>query len=542
VTRLPFDPAKMAAARSAPPGTDSAPLTVAQVAERIDAALRTGLPTRIRVVGEVSNFTDRTHWYFDLKDPTAVVNCVMFAAAARKSGLRLQDGLEVVVSGRVEFYARGGRVSFIVDKVEPVGEGALDLAFRKLCEEIRALGWFDPARKKPLPVFPRRIAVITSRTGAALQDVINTIARRCPAVGVLVVDVRVQGEGAAADVAKAIAEVASRRSELGVDAILVTRGGGSKEDLWAFNERVVAEAIVRCPLPVVAAIGHETDTTIAELVADERAATPTQAAMRLTPETAALTRQAESVARRLASLLGRRFDLERQKVASLGRHPVLFDPARRLREIGRSLEDLRRRQLAAAKLGLGAKGQRLARGRERLERSRPTALQARMASRLATLFAGLHASARASAYSGRTRAADLQARLLRASQTSAASQSSRLESLLRQLALVSPQHVLDRGYSVTLGPDGRALRSASGLQPGDRVTTRLAVGVFQSRVELAPDVPPAGLQPPTLPTPSPLAAMTLPKVVPSPQPQRKPTAPPARPKEPPKDQMDLFAP
>lgn len=539
----------MAAARGAGPAPDAAPLTVAQVAERIDAALRTGLPTRVRVVGEVSNFTDRTHWYFDLKDATAVLNCVMFAAAARKSGLRLQDGLQVVVSGRVEYYARGGRVSFIVDKIEPVGEGALDLAFRKLCEEIRALGWFDPARKKPLPTFPRRIAVITSRTGAALQDVINTISRRCPAVGVLVVDVRVQGEGAAPDVARAIAEVAARRNELGVDAILVTRGGGSKEDLWAFNERVVAEAIVKCPLPVVAAIGHETDTTIAELVADERAATPTQAAMRLTPETAALIRQAESVARRLASLIARRLDLERHKIISLGRHPVLSDPARRVREIRRTLDDLGRRSGAVARLGLGAKGQRLARLRERLERSRPTALQARMASRLATLFAGLQSSARAAVAASQARTADLRARLLRSSQTATAAESRRLESLSRQLDLVSPQHILDRGYSVTLGPDGKAIRSPAGLSQGDRLTTRLAAGVLRSRVELAAGSPPAehsagpsaGHAAPEAPTPSPLAALSQPKAVPSSTPTRKPAATSARPKEPPKDQMDLFA-
>ncbi|MCA9289351.1 MAG: exodeoxyribonuclease VII large subunit, partial [Phycisphaerales bacterium] len=319
--RLPFDPGKMRGTPPAHAGSSNSPsepaakppvdrpMSVAALAGLIAGALET-LPRPVRVAGEISGLRDRTHWYFDLKDADAVVSCVMFASAARKAGFVPENGQAVVAGGRVEFYAKGGKVSLICDRLEPVGAGALELAFRKLVGEIRALGWFDPERKRALPTFPRRIAVVTSRTGAALQDVLDTARRRCPAVDIAVVDVRVQGDRAAGEVAAAIEWLGRRHTHLGIDAILVTRGGGSMEDLWAFNEKPVAAAIVACPVPVVAAIGHETDVTIAELVADERAATPTQAAMRLIPDRAALGEQVEAVASAL------RGSIERQTAAA----------------------------------------------------------------------------------------------------------------------------------------------------------------------------------------------------------------------------------
>jgi exodeoxyribonuclease VII large subunit len=218
---------------------------------------------------------------------------VLFANVVRKHRIVLRDGLEVVVTGSLEFYAKAGKLSFIGTNAQPVGAGALDLAFKQLCEELRGLGWFDEVRKRPLPTFPRRVAVITSRSSAALQDVLDTMRRRCPAVEVALVDARVQGESAAAELRAKLVALSLRHREMGVDAIIITRGGGSAEDLWAFNDRALAEAILKCPVPVVAAIGHETDTTIAELVADVRAATPTQAAMRLTPDGDTLLEQVD---------------------------------------------------------------------------------------------------------------------------------------------------------------------------------------------------------------------------------------------------------
>ena len=468
MSRLPFDPSKTAAAKRAAdevpaavvPGVEPR-LTVSQLADRIDGSLKAGFPGRVRVVGEVSNFTDRTHWYFDLKDAAAVVNCVMFAAATRKvtaAGVRVQQGMQVVVGGRVEYYAKGGRVSLIVDSLEPVGVGALDLAFRQRCEELRSLGYFAVERKRPLPIFPRKVAVITSRTGAALQDVLNTIRRRCPAVGVVLADVRVQGDGAAGEVAAAIETVGRVHARLGIDAVLVTRGGGSKEDLWAFNERVVADAVLRCPVPVVAAIGHETDTTIAELVADERCATPTQAAMRLTPEIPALLRQTQTAERRLGTIITTRLRRASDRVEAAARHLP-----------------------SAVHLLTERLGRRVANASARLDRAQPSAFRARMAGRLGSLSARLDA-----AIHRRLAASDLrpiEGRLARSMGRYLEARAERLDALDRNLELVGPQKVLERGFSLTTDAQGRLVRSVAAIKPGEAVTTRLADGQFGSTVD-----------------------------------------------------------
>ncbi len=249
-----FDPSKARGARKAEgpaaPAVRDGAVPVSRLAEIIALTLRDGIASPIRVVGEVSGFRDRTHWYFDLKDEGAVVSCACFAQAARKQGFTPENGQEVVATGRVDFYAKQGKTQLYVDKLEPVGAGALELRFRALCEELRGLGWFEVGRKRALPAFPRRVAVVTSRSGAALQDVIDTARRRCPAVELVVCDVPVQGDGAAPAIVRTLGELSARHGELGIDAVVVTRGGGSMEDLWAFNERAVAQAVLDCPVPI----------------------------------------------------------------------------------------------------------------------------------------------------------------------------------------------------------------------------------------------------------------------------------------------------
>lgn len=536
--RLPFDPSRVrgAPAKAGEPGPDAdAPLTVSQLASSIDGALRSGLPAKVRVRGEVSGFRDRTHWYFDLKDGSAVVNAVMFASAARRAPVRIENGVEVIATGRVEFYAPGGKVSLIVDRVEPVGRGALEAKLRAMIEELRELGWLDEQRKRPLPVFPRAIAVITSRTGAALQDVIDTARRRCSAVGLVVVDARVQGEGAAPEVAGAIRWVNAHRDELGVDAILVTRGGGSMEDLWAFNERAVARAIVESALPVVAAIGHETDTTVAELVADCRCATPTQAAMRLTPDREALERQLDSLWRRAGARVRERVTAETRRVHALATRPVLADPARILTIQRAQLDGLGRRARAAAGAGLARASRRVGDLAVRLERARPTSVQARRAARVDELGARLRRVARR-AVAGRSRELPDLARSLAASgQRLVALEDERLAGLERELRAVGPQAVLARGFSVTTGPDGRAVRSVEEVTAGQRVRSRVADGSFESVVgegerDAGPRTPPR--TPPGTPPGSPGEP-------PPPAPRRRSRRAGAR-KGPDANQMDLF--
>ncbi len=485
VSRLPFDPAKMKAkarAAQAPPGlyapdaaglgphppapgppttpatlTPPGAMSVSQLAVAIDGALRAGVPRPVRVIGEVSNFTDRTHWYFALKDPGAVVSCVMFQFAARKAGFTPAVGQEVVATGHVEMYAPQGKLTLRVDKIEPVGAGALELAYRRLCEELKGLGWFDAARKRPLPPMPRRVAVITSRTGAALQDVLDTMRRRAPWVEVMLIDVLVQGAAAAPGVTRAIEWVSASAKRLGIDTLIVTRGGGSMEDLWAFNDRGVAEAIVRCAIPVAAAIGHETDTTIAELVADARCATPTQAAMRCTPDGAALREQVETNGARLAGALKARAVAAGKELAALERHAKSASH-------GRVLVAARRMEQRAA----------------RLERHRPGAVYATRRARVdaATKALRLAVAARVKSHN-----ADVLAERLRgAGAVLLSKQREHLDGLARQLALVGPESVLSRGYSITFGPDGAAIRKAEAVKPGQAISTKLADGTIHSVV------------------------------------------------------------
>ncbi len=502
--RLPFDPSRMAARASPatpPPSAPADGLTVTQLAALISGALRDRLPQRLRVIGEVSTFHDRTHWYFDLKDAGAVINCVMFASGAAKAGFRPEPGQQVVVTGHVEFFARQGRTQFYAEKIEPIGAGALDLAFRRLCEELRALGWFDESRKRPLPVLPRRIAVVTSRTGAALQDVLDTMRRRCPAIGVLIADVHVQGEGSAAEVAAAINRISRQHARLGVDALLVTRGGGSKEDLWTFNERTVAEAIVTCAIPVVAAIGHETDTTIAELVADLRCATPTQAAMRLTPDSAALLEQLDSSADRLGSLLRRRIRHEYERLRAAARHPFFTAPAQTIGRAAEGLGHASRRLGAALRERLWAASHAVERRSAQLERYRPAAVYAQRQARLHGLAGTLRA-----AMTARLSAADAEAphaRLTHACALALERRWTRLTAADRELELVGPMSVLKRGYSCTLRPDGSVVRSVRDVASGDPINTRVADGSFTSVVTDQPADPPPRAVTPAPPSPKP---------------------------------------
>ena len=305
-----------------------APWPVSKLAGAIQAVLADKLPRKLRVVGEISNLSARNHWFFSLKDGDASIRAVMFASAARRVSFDARDGLSVVATGRIDYYAAQGSVQLYVDALQAVGEGELEAAFRRLAAELREEGLFAPERKKPLPAYPRAIAVVTSRSAAALQDVRDTARRRWPGCRLVLVDVRVQGPSAAPQIAAALGRLSEGGAALGIDAVLLTRGGGSIEDLWAFNEPEVVRAVAACSLPTVAAIGHETDTTLAELAADARCATPTQAAMTLVPDEAQLREQTAQLHRRLSLSLTRRLEIARSRVDAASRHRLFTEPAR----------------------------------------------------------------------------------------------------------------------------------------------------------------------------------------------------------------------
>lgn len=479
MSRLPFDPGKI----SGPPKPGTAgerPLTVSQLGAMIDGALREAMPKRVRVIGEVSAFNERTHWYFSLKDAGAVVSCVMFAAGARAVPFKPVPGQEVVATGRIEYFAKQGRTQFYVEKLEPVGAGALDLEFKRLCDRVRTLGWFAPERKRPLPAFPRRIAVITSKTGAALQDVLHTMQRRCPSVGVLLVDVRVQGGSAARAVARALSYISLHHAALGVDAVLVTRGGGSKEDLWAFNDFDLARAIVECSIPVVAAIGHETDTTIAELVADERCSTPTQAAVRLTPDTGALAEQLGSRASGLISSMRRVVRQQSRRVEAASQRQVFVEPASLTVHARTRLAQSLRLLRGAVRARVQDAASRLEHASARLEAHRPATLYTRRHDTLFRAETGLVAAMR-----GALARVNLleKSRGLHAGMNRALERCSMVvDSHERAIQLVGPAAVLGRGYSCTLRADGTWVRSVRDVQPGDHIKTVVVDGSFQSVV------------------------------------------------------------
>lgn len=469
VARRPFDPslARGGLFDPEPPRTPAAPatasapapLTVTQVSERIRGALD-GLG-RVRVVGEVSNFSDRKHWYFTLKDADCQVDCVMWASRASAAGFVPAHGTEVVVTGTVTHYGPRGRTQIEVTAVERRGEGALQARYEALRRELESLGWFDAARRRPLPAFPRRVAVITSFQADALQDVLRTARLRAPFVEILVVGVPVQGPEAAPAVAQAIAAVDRRADELGVDAVIVTRGGGSIEDLWAFNERVVAEAAHRATVPVISAIGHESDVTILDFVADHRASTPTQAVMALFPDRAAEAERLASLAGRAARIAVRRVDDARRRLGFLVRHPLLRSPHAALDLRRGALDRLAGRIRAARQLRRTEAQHRLSSLRARLEALRPSARHASAVERLRSLEARLHATARRG----------IADRLRRTDATD------------RQLRLLGPGETLARGWSLTFDAAGQLVRRAADATPGQPLVTRLADGEVRSTVQ-----------------------------------------------------------
>lgn len=301
---------------------------------------------RIWVSGEISGLRRPAsgHLYFTLKDEVGQIRAALFRSGANRVPFRLEDGLEVVLYADVQIYEARGDLQLIVRQVEPRGRGALQLAFEQLKLRLAAAGLFDPARKRPLPAHPKRIGVVTSPTGAALRDVIQVSGRRSPGTPLLIAPTRVQGEGAEHEIAAALRAIAVQPD---IDLVLLVRGGGSLEDLWCFNTEAVARAIADCPVPVLAGVGHETDLTIADLVADERAPTPSAAALQALPDRTALSRQLERDWRRLGAAVERqmqrlRHGLDREREALR-----MLSPATRLASQRRRLEAAHRALRAA---------------------------------------------------------------------------------------------------------------------------------------------------------------------------------------------------
>jgi exodeoxyribonuclease VII large subunit len=409
--------------------------------------------------GEISNLSRPSsgHWYFSLKDEAAQVRCAMFRQRNLMVRFAVRDGARVLARGRVSVYEARGEFQVVIEHLEEAGEGLLRRRFEELKQRLGAEGLFDERHKQALPRLPRRIGVITSPTGAALRDILHVLGRRFPATAVLIYPVPVQGESAPREIEHALRLAASRRD---CDVLIVARGGGSLEDLWAFNDEAVARAMFACPIPTVSGVGHETDFTIADLVADLRAPTPSGAAERVVPDRAEWLRAFATSERRL-------FQSARRRIADLGSRLQVREqrlarahPGARLRQHAQRLDELETR---------------LRRGfRARQEDARSRAATA------ATLL--MRASPVLRVQAGRIRLASCSRALAAAAHSRTAVARSRLELAGRTLNAVSPLATLERGYAIVADADGHVLLDAASLAPGETVEARLARGRFAATV------------------------------------------------------------
>jgi exodeoxyribonuclease VII large subunit len=393
-------------------------LTVSQLTAQVRGVIE-GKFLSVWVAGEVSNFTRASsgHWYFTLKDANSQIKTVAFRGINLRLRFDVKNGMEIIARGRLTVYDPKGEYQFVVEELHQKGVGATELAIRQLKEKLFAKGYFDPKRKRPLPRPPKRVALVASATGAAVRDMIEVFAQRWPFTELIVRPTRVQGEGSAQDISLAVRQLnwLHRNNRLAFDAIILGRGGGSTEDLWAFNEELVADAIFNSQVPIVSAVGHEIDVTVADLVADHRAETPTAAVVALTPDRREVLSALGTLRERMAESAERRLRLAKQRLDQLATRPVLRRPLERIHVLEQRLDDTAGRLSRAAKLKLSQVSQKLA------------------------------------------------------------EVSARLETL-------SPLQVLSRGYSLTHTADGRLVRDAGPLRPGDLLITRVADGVIRSLV------------------------------------------------------------
>ena len=407
-------------------------ISVSELNLMIAEAIRRDPRTRsVTVRGEVSGFKHHIasgHWYFSLKDEQASVSCVMFRSNTIRAGLRPTDGTRVLVTGYIDVYPRNGSYQLYVMSLRADGVGELYLRFEELKRRLNAEGLFDPSRKKPLPMVPRKVAVVTSESGAAIHDILNVSRMRHPGIPIVLIPVTVQGAGAGDDIARAVRKAGKLP---GVDVMIVGRGGGSAEDLWCFNEEAVARAVAASPIPVVSGVGHEIDTTICDFAADVRASTPSNAAEIVFPDRKELYGRMQALGLRMNQALDSEIRKRQLQTGALRERLNLLNPERRIQRLTARSESLRRQMEQAAAL--------------RMER-------ASSASKM------------------------LEQRLETAGKRRADREANRLMQMKERLTAISPLAVLNRGFALTTTRDGHVIPSAAEAQTHSQMTLRFADG------------------------------------------------------------------
>ena len=412
------------------------------------------------ISGEISNFTQPSsgHWYFTLKDDTAQVRCAMFRNSNRRVTFRPQHGQQVLVRANITLYEPRGDYQIIVESMQPAGEGLLQQKYEQLKAKLQAEGLFDQQYKQPLPSPAHCVGVITSKTGAALHDILHVLKRRDPSLPVIIYPTAVQGDDAPGQIVHAI-ELANARLEC--DVLIVGRGGGSLEDLWSFNDERVARAIFNSAIPVVSAVGHETDVTIADFVGDLRAPTPSAAAEIVSRNQQELLRQIQSVQQRLGMAMDYYIANRNRRFTQMFHRLQQQHPQLRLARQQTVLERLRQRMNFALENKIKQANQRQQRGSQRLNQQNP---QSRI-------------------YRAQTRIQQLEYRLAENVRARLSEQRERFGNVVTHLEAVSPLSTLARGYSVTTATDGKVLKQTKQVKAGDVLTTRLSDGWVESEVK-----------------------------------------------------------
>lgn len=431
--------------------------TVSELTEQIREILEREYPS-VWVQGEISNFhaAPSGHLYFTLKDDLAQIRCVMFKIQSRFLKFKLENGLNIVAWGRLSVYSMRGEYQLLLDTIEPLGLGSLMLAFEQLKARLAAEGLFDPGRKKPLPQFPRTVGLVTSPRGAAVRDMIRTITRRFRGVNILLSPASVQGDRAPEELVQAVRRLCAAGD---VDVIIIGRGGGSIEDLWAFNDESVVRAVAECPLPIVSAVGHETDVTLTDFAADLRASTPSVAAELVVPDKQDLAAGILHLLARLRNVMRHRLARSSDAVKELVRR--LFDPRRQIQERRMAIDDLTMRLVNAV-------GRRMSAARDDTQSVAARLKPGHILRRIAT---------------ARQDCTALRIRLVTAMRNDLQRYRSNAESLASRLDSLSPLAVLARGYSITLRPDtGQVITDSETVRMGEDLMVRLNRGRLLCKV------------------------------------------------------------
>lgn len=440
-------------------------LSVSQITALIKKALEEHLPARLIVKGQISDWKRHQsgHCYFLLKDTVSILPCVLWSSQYKKLKFVPDNGMEILATGHVEVYPPHGKYQFYVDQLEPDGIGALQIAFEQMYAKLKAEGLFDQRHKKPIPPYPMRIGIVTSKSGAAVHDISDSIWKRWPSVHLFLFDVPVQGEGAAEAISKKLDWINRHNKQLKLDLLIVGRGGGSMEDLWAFNEEVLARAIFRSKRPIISAVGHEIDTTIADLVADARASTPTQAGVIAVPDRMEVLHRLEMMQRRLAQTLHMKYRTACGQMETILASWVFREPQGLVERAWQQVDMTALHLARVMRERFERLRRRLEHAKEIVRRLEPVRLIAAQRIRLERMEAAV------------------QQRLARVLEQKRL----QLSAVDNKLTAMDPRAVLNRGYTITINlRTGQLIRKADEVQAGDVILTELAQKQqFRSRVE-----------------------------------------------------------